>query len=55
MPVAKTAAAAAQELDFLAVLGDLAEKLAGLCIKNHSPAGHFYNYILAVLAKRASA
>ena len=52
MPVTKTAATAAQKLDFLAVVGYFAEIFTGFGVKDNGAAGHFYNHIVTVFTER---
>ncbi len=54
VPVAQAAAAAAQQLHELAVVGHLREVLAVFCVVHHRAAGHVDDHILAVLAEAAA-
>ena len=55
MPVAQTATAAFQQLDFLSMLGYLAQELAGFGIEHCSAHRHLDGAVLTVLAETASA
>ena len=53
VPVAQASAAALEQDDFLAVLGDVTQVLPRLGIVGHCAAGHFDDSVFAVLAKAA--
>ncbi len=53
MPVAEAAAAAAQQLHELSVVGDLRQVVARFGVVHHRAAGHIYGYVLAVFSETA--